>query len=141
MKTLVWSFLRYVMRSWSRAAGGGQRRGRQSVAHGGVAAAADVRAVDGGEVAVGLGRRLADQHQSNGWPAAGLCSRVLSVAYISVGVGFEFRYEYLCPSGSTRAIHSGRRSRGMPIYGFYASSQSQTELAKSDQNPPNRPAH
>ena len=61
---------------------------------------------------------------------------MLSVAYISVGVGFEFRYEYSCPSGSTRAIHSGRRSRGMPIYGFYASSQSQTELAKSDQNPP-----
>ena len=45
------------MRSWSRAGGGGLRRGRQSVAHGGVAAAADVRAVDGGEVAVGLGRR------------------------------------------------------------------------------------
>ena len=61
---------------------------------------------------------------------------MLSVAYISVGVGFEFRYEYSCPSGSTRAIHSGRRSRGMPIYGFYASSQSQTELAKSGQNPP-----
>ena len=75
-----------------------------------------------------------DQHQSNGWPAAGLCSRVLSVAYMSVDVGFEFRYESSCPSGSTRAIYSGRRSRGMPIYGFYASSQSQTELAKSEQN-------
>ena len=59
---------------------------------------------------------------------------MLSVAYMSVDVGFEFRYESSCPSGSTRAIHSGRRSRGMPIYGFYASSQSQTELAKSEQN-------
>ena len=55
------SFLRYVMRSWSRAGGGGLRRGRQSVAHGGVAAAADVRAVDEGEVAVGLGRREQDE--------------------------------------------------------------------------------
>ena len=63
---------------------------------------------------------------------------MLSVAYMSVDVGFEFRYESSCPSGSTRAIYSGRRSRGMPIYGFYASSQSQTELAKSGQNPPTR---
>ena len=46
------------MRLWSRArAKNGQGRGRQNVAHGGVAAVADVRAVDGGKVKVGLGRR------------------------------------------------------------------------------------
>ena len=45
------------MRSWSRAGEGSLGRGRQSVAHGVVAAVADVWAVDGGEVAVGLGRR------------------------------------------------------------------------------------
>ena len=45
------------MRSWSRAGEGSLGRGRQSVAHGVVAAVTDVRAVDGGEVTVGLGRR------------------------------------------------------------------------------------
>ena len=48
-----------VMRSWSRAGGGGLRRGRQSVAHGGVAAAADVRAVDEGEISFPLPTHLA----------------------------------------------------------------------------------
>ena len=50
-------FLRYHMRSGSRAGEGGLGSGRQSVAHGFVAAVTDVRAVDGGEVTVGLGRR------------------------------------------------------------------------------------
>ena len=47
------------MRAWSRGrVGGSLRCGRQNVvAHGGVAVATDVRAVDGGEVAVRLGRR------------------------------------------------------------------------------------
>ena len=49
------------MRSRSRAGEESLGRGRQSVAHGGVAAAADVRAVDEGEVAVGLGRREQDE--------------------------------------------------------------------------------
>ncbi len=43
------------MRSGSRAGEGGLGSGRQSVAHGVVAAVTDVRGVDGGEVAVGLG--------------------------------------------------------------------------------------
>ena len=47
------------MRSWSRGrVGGSLRCGRQNVvAHGGVAVATGVRAVDGSEVAVRLGRR------------------------------------------------------------------------------------
>ena len=45
------------MRSWSRAGEGSLGRGRQSVAHGVVAKIADVRAVDGSEVTVRLGRR------------------------------------------------------------------------------------
>merc|ERR1712162_45652 len=45
------------MRSGSRAGEGGLGSGRQSVAHGVVVAVTDVRAVDGGEVTVGLGRR------------------------------------------------------------------------------------
>ena len=45
------------MRSGSRAGEGGLGSGRQSVAQGFDAAVTDVRGVDGGEVAVGLGRR------------------------------------------------------------------------------------
>ena len=85
------------MRSWSRAGEGSLGRGRQSVAHGVVAAVTDVRAVDGGEVTVGLGRRQ---------QAAGAAVPALSRERVEEGTGemlFTLSYAVGVPCGRRRS--------------------------------------